>query len=337
MTAAAPLVRIANLRTWFHGRQGIARAVDGVSFDIPAGETVGLIGESGCGKSVTAMSITGLIDPPGRIEPGSSIQFAGRELVGSDEATLRSVRGNEIGMIFQEPMSSLNPVYTVGAQIAEAVLAHRDMSRREAMNRAIEMLRLVRIAAPERRVRDYPHELSGGMRQRVMIAIALACEPKLLIADEPTTALDVTIQAQILALLAELRERLDMSMLLITHDLGVVAQIADDVVVMYAGRVVEQGPAAGILSHPQHPYTEALLGSIPGVATRRGERLPVIRGAVPSPYSWPEGCRFAPRCDYVFDRCVVREPGLFAAGPGLSACWLRDPRHQPELVASGPR
>ncbi len=323
MTGSLPLVRIRDLSTWFHTRDGIARAVDGVSFDIPIGQTVGLIGESGCGKSVTAMSITGLIDTPGRIEPGSSIQYAGRELVGAGESALRKIRGNEIGMIFQEPMSSLNPVYSVGTQIAEAVLAHQDVTKTEAMERAVEMLDLVRISAPQRRVHDYPHELSGGMRQRVMIAIALACEPKLLIADEPTTALDVTIQAQIIALLAELRERLDMSMLLITHDLGVVSRIADDVVVMYAGRVVEQGATEDILARPQHPYTEALLRSIPGVATERGQPLPVIRGAVPSPYAWPVGCRFAPRCGYVFDRCTSEEPGLVAAGGGLSACWLR--------------
>ncbi|MBA2254934.1 MAG: ABC transporter ATP-binding protein, partial [Chloroflexi bacterium] len=230
---AEPLVRISDLSTWFHTGSGVARAVDGVSFDIVAGQTLGLIGESGCGKSVTAMSITGLIDAPGRIQPGSSIRFAGRELVGADEPTLRGIRGAEIGMIFQEPMSSLNPVYTVGAQIAEAVRAHRDVSRREAMDRAVEMLQLVRIAAPERRVHDFPHEMSGGMRQRVMIAIALACEPRLLIADEPTTALDVTTQSQILNLLLDLQERNGMAIMLITHDLGVIAETADDVVVMY--------------------------------------------------------------------------------------------------------
>jgi len=335
-TGSAPLVRIRDLSTWFHTRAGIARAVDGVSFDIAAGQTVGLIGESGCGKSVTAMSITGLIDRPGRIEHGSSIKFEGRELVGARESTLRAIRGNEIGMIFQEPMSSLNPVYTVGTQIAEAVRAHQDVSQREAMDRAIEMLALVGIAVPERRTDDYPHELSGGMRQRVMIAIALACEPKMLIADEPTTALDVTIQAQILALLAELRERLDMAMLLITHDLGVISQIADHVVVMYAGRVVEQGATAAILARPQHPYTEALLKSIPGVATERGQPLPVIRGAVPSPYDWPAGCRFAPRCEYVFDRCIAEEPTLALVPGGLSACWLRHGQGEPKLVVSGP-
>ncbi|MBA2701400.1 MAG: ABC transporter ATP-binding protein [Chloroflexi bacterium] len=333
---SAPLVRIRDLSTWFHTRAGIARAVDGVSFDIGAGRTVGLIGESGCGKSVTAMSITGLIDAPGRIEPGSSIQFDGQELVGAGETRLRAMRGAEIGMIFQEPMSSLNPVYTVGTQIAEAVLAHQDVSRKEALDRAVEMLGLVQITAPQRRVHDFPHELSGGMRQRVMIAIALACEPRLLIADEPTTALDVTIQAQIIALLADLRERLDMSMLLITHDLGVVSQIADEVVVMYAGRVIEQGATAPILARPQHPYTEALLKSIPGVATKRGQPLPVIRGAVPSPFSWPLGCRFAPRCEYVFDRCITEEPGLaVVAGNGRSACWLRHAEAAPGLVASG--
>jgi len=336
VSEAEPLVLISDLSTWFHTGSGIARAVDGVSFEIAAGQTVGLIGESGCGKSVTAMSITGLIDPPGRIQPGSSIRYAGQELVGAEEETLRRIRGDKIGMVFQEPMSSLNPVYSVGAQIAEAVRAHQDVSRREAMDRAVEMLKLVRIAAPERRVRDYPHEMSGGMRQRVMIAIALACEPRLLIADEPTTALDVTIQAQIIALLAELRERLDMSMLLITHDLGVVSQIADHVVVMYAGRVVEQGRTAEVLASPQHPYTEALLKSIPGVATERGQPLPVIRGTVPSPFAWPGGCRFAPRCEYVFDRCVIEEPTLFVVETGLSRCWLRQPEVAPDAAGSGP-
>ncbi|MBA3795630.1 MAG: ABC transporter ATP-binding protein [Chloroflexi bacterium] len=334
MTDTAPLVQVTDLSTWFHTGSGVARAVDGVSFDIAGGQTVGLIGESGCGKSVTAMSITGLIDPPGRIEPGSSIRFAGQELVGASEEKLRRIRGRQIGMVFQEPMSSLNPVYTVGTQIAEAVRAHQDVTGKEAMERAIEMLRLVRIADPERRVRDYPHEMSGGMRQRVMIGIALACEPRLLIADEPTTALDVTIQAQIIALLAELRERLDMSMLLITHDLGVVSQIADHVVVMYAGRIVEQGNTTEVLAAPQHPYTEALLKSIPGVATERGQPLPVIRGSVPSPFDWPAGCRFAPRCDYVFDRCA-QEPGLMVAETGLSRCWLRHPDVPRDPVESG--
>ena len=334
MNEAAPLVQVTDLSTWFHTGSGVARAVDGVSFDIVGGQTVGLIGESGCGKSVTAMSITGLIDPPGRIEPGSSIRFAGQELVGASEEKLRRIRGRQIGMVFQEPMSSLNPVYTVGSQIAEAVRAHQDVTGKEAMERAVEMLRLVRIADPERRVRDYPHEMSGGMRQRVMIAIALACEPRLLIADEPTTALDVTIQAQIIALLAELRERLDMSMLLITHDLGVVSQIADHVVVMYAGRIVEQGTTTEVLAAPQHPYTEALLKSIPGVATERGQPLPVIRGSVPSPFDWPAGCRFAPRCDYVFDRCA-QEPGLMLVETGLSRCWLRHPDVARDRVVSG--
>ncbi len=334
---SVPLVRIRDLSTWFHTRAGIARAVDGVSFDVSAGQTVGLIGESGCGKSVTAMSITGLIDAPGRIQAGSSIQYDGHELVGAGEARLQAIRGDEIGMIFQEPMSSLNPVYTVGAQIAEAVLAHQDVSRKMAMKRAVEMLSLVRISDPERRVHDYPHELSGGMRQRVMIAIALACEPRLLIADEPTTALDVTIQAQIIALLAELRERLDMAMLLITHDLGVVSQIADHVVVMYAGRIVEQGATAAVLARPQHPYTEALLKSIPGVASTPGQPLPVIQGTVPSPYEWPTGCRFAPRCEYVFDRCLTEEPGLaVVADGGRSRCWLRHPDGAPEAVSLVP-
>nr|MBA2254688.1 ABC transporter ATP-binding protein [Chloroflexota bacterium] len=235
-----------------------------------------------------------------------------------------------------EPMSSLNPVFTVGFQLREVLAKHLGLNPRQARARAAELLDEVGIPAANERLRSYPHELSGGMRQRVMIAIALACEPRLLIADEPTTALDVTIQAQIIALLAELRERLDMSMLLITHDLGVVSQIADHVVVMYAGRIVEQGATEGILAQPRHPYTEALLKSIPGVATAHGQPLPVIRGTVPSPFAWPAGCRFAPRCDYVFDRCVTEEPGLFVAGTGRSRCWLRHPEHAPEPLAASP-
>ncbi len=316
------LLRVENLHTWFHTGGRVGRAVDGISFEVERGRTLGLIGESGCGKSVTALSIMGLVDPPGRIEPSSSIEYAGRQLVGLPERELREVRGNEVGMIFQEPMSSLNPVYTVGAQIAEAYRAHRDVTRSEAMDRAVEMLRLVGIANPERRVHGFPHEMSGGMRQRVMIAIALACEPKLLIADEPTTALDVTIQAQIIGLIDELRERLDMAVLLITHDLGVVGQIADDVAVMYAGRIVETGSADEIFDRPQHPYTEALLKSIPAIGMSRSVPLKVVAGTVPSPYAWPTGCRFADRCDYVFDRCRSHEPGLLRVGDQHAACWL---------------
>jgi oligopeptide/dipeptide ABC transporter ATP-binding protein len=298
------------------------RAVDGVDLDVSEGRTLGVVGESGCGKSVTALSIMRLIDPPGRIEPGSRVLFRGRDLASLDEEELRQVRGNEISMIFQEPMTSLNPVIKIGDQIVEAVTLHRHVSLKSARERALEMLSLVGIASPQRRFGDYPHQLSGGMRQRVMIAMALACEPKLLIADEPTTALDVTIQAQILELIQDLRERLGMGVMLITHDLGVVAEMCDDVAVMYAGRVVERGSAAAIFRSPQHPYTEALLHSIPLLGMTQANRLKVIRGMVPNPLDWPQGCRFASRCDYAFDRCLREDPPLLDAGEQRAACWL---------------
>ena len=313
---------VENLRTHFHTRSGLVRAVDGVDLDVGAGRTLGVVGESGSGKSVTALSIMRLIDPPGRIEPGSRIRFGDRDLVQLDEEELRELRGNEISMIFQEPMTSLNPVFTIGNQIVEAVRLHRSVSAAAAKDRALEMLSLVGIPTPQRRFDDYPHQLSGGMRQRVMIAMALACEPKLLIADEPTTALDVTIQAQILELLRDLRERLGMAIMLITHDLGVVAEMCDDVAVMYAGRVVERGSATDVFRTPQHPYTEALLHSIPVLGVTQAEPLKVIRGMVPSPLSWPVGCRFADRCDYTFDRCLHDDPPLLQAGVQQAACWL---------------
>jgi oligopeptide/dipeptide ABC transporter ATP-binding protein len=321
MAAGAELLRVENLRTWFASHAGEIRAVDGVDFTLDAGRTLGIVGESGSGKSVTALSIMRLIDPPGRIVEGSSVVFDGRELTRLTERELEEIRGAEISMIFQEPMTSLNPVYTVGEQIAESVRVHRGASAREARERAVEMLELVGIPEAARRYDDYPHQLSGGMRQRVMIGIALACEPKLVIADEPTTALDVTIQAQILELLVSLRERLGMAILLITHDLGVVAETCDDVVVMYAGRVVERGPARDVFASPQHPYTEALLQSIPMLGMTQAEPLRVIRGAVPSPLDWPAGCRFRPRCDYAFDRCA-EQPPLLAVGAQEAACWL---------------
>jgi oligopeptide/dipeptide ABC transporter ATP-binding protein len=317
-----PLVAVDGLRVVFPTSAGAVRAVDGVDFDIEAGKTLCLVGESGSGKSVTALSIMRLLDPPGEIVAGSRIEFDGRNLAELRDHELRAIRGNEIAMIFQEPMSSLNPVHRIGDQIAEVVRVHRGVGHREARDRAVEMLRLVGISAPERRMRDYPHQLSGGQRQRVMIAAALACEPRLLIADEPTTALDVTIQAQILELLAELRDRLGMAVLLITHDLGIVAQFADDVAVMYAGRIVERGPAREVFEAPQHPYTEALLHSIPLIGMTQAQRLKVIRGMVPSALRWPRGCRFAPRCDYAFDRCTAEDPPLLDAGPQRSACWL---------------
>jgi oligopeptide/dipeptide ABC transporter ATP-binding protein len=313
---------VENLRTHFHTRAGLVRAVDGVDLDVSAGRTLGVVGESGSGKSVTALSIMRLIDPPGRIEPGSRIRFGGRDLVQLDEVELRELRGNEISMIFQEPMTSLNPVFTIGNQIVEAVRLHRSVSAAAAKDRALEMLSLVGIPTPQRRFDDYPHQLSGGMRQRVMIAMALACEPKLLIADEPTTALDVTIQAQILELMRDLRERLGMAIMLITHDLGVVAEMCDDVAVMYAGRVVERGSATDVFRTPQHPYTEALLHSIPVLGATQAEPLRVIRGMVPSPLSWPVGCRFSARCDYTFDRCLHDDPPLLQAGVQRAACWL---------------
>ncbi len=329
-TASAELLRVENLRTYFHTRSGLMRAVDGVDLSLGAGQTLCLVGESGSGKSVTSLSIMGLIDGRGEILKGSRIAFQGMNLLTAGEGTLQSIRGNEISMIFQEPMTSLNPVYRIGDQIGETLKLHRhQMSDRQVRERIIEMLQLVGIPAPERRLGDYPHQLSGGMRQRVMIAMALACEPKLLIADEPTTALDVTIQAQILELMKELRQRLDMAILLITHDLGVVAEMADEVAVMYAGRVVERGPVKEVFESPQHPYTEALLHSIPILGMTQAEPLRVIRGMVPSPLNWPLGCRFASRCDYTFDRCLEEDPPLLAAGEQQSACWLCESGQRP--------
>ena len=315
------LLEVSNLRTWFESPGGAIRAVDGVDFTLGAGRTLGIVGESGSGKSVTALSIMRLVEPPGRSQDGSSIVFGGRELTTLPERRLESIRGAEISMVFQEPMTSLNPVYAVGEQIAESVRIHRGAKGRAARERALEMLELVGIPEAARRLDDYPHQLSGGMRQRVMIGMALACDPKLIIADEPTTALDVTIQAQILELLAEVRQRLGMAILLITHDLGVVAEMCDDVVVMYAGRVVERGPVGDVFTTPQHPYTEALLQSIPMLGMTQAEPLRVIRGSVPSPRNWPVGCRFRPRCDYAFDKCV-EQPPLLPVDPQESACWL---------------
>ncbi|HUG01583.1 MAG TPA: ABC transporter ATP-binding protein [Longimicrobiales bacterium] len=330
---SAPLLSVRDLRTYFHTDAGVARAVDGISFDLRRGEILGIVGESGCGKSVTSLSILGLVpDPPGRIMPGSSVRLRGRELVGLPVRELRAVRGADIAMIFQEPMTSLNPVYPVGDQVAEPLRLHLGLSRRAARTRAVELLELVGIAAPERRVSEYPHQLSGGMRQRVMIAMALACEPDVLIADEPTTALDVTIQAQILELIAGLRERLGMAVLLITHDLGIVAETCDHVLVMYAGRVVESGPVESIFRMPGHPYTEGLLGAVPRLG-EDADRLAVIPGQVPSAYAWPPGCRFAARCPYAWERCAQEPPllpGVPAplAGAGVAdqataaRCWL---------------
>jgi oligopeptide/dipeptide ABC transporter ATP-binding protein len=331
----APLLRVRGLVTSFRSDAGVLRAVDDVSFEVPEGATVGIVGESGCGKSVTALSILRLIPrSQGVIERGA-VELRGKDLLALTEREMQDVRGNEISMIFQEPMTSLNPVYTVGAQIVEAIRLHQDRSRRQARERAIEMLRLVGIPAPETTIDAYPHELSGGMRQRVMIAMALACEPKLLIADEPTTALDVTIQAQILELVAKLRKQLGMSVILITHDLGVVAEVADVVAVMYAGRIVEHAPAARLFEHPRHPYTRGLLRSLPtfeaGEAPGpeedgRRPRLPVIEGMVPNLLAPEAGCRFADRCPMVIDACRKAEPELAPAAG--------DPAHLARCIRS---
>ena len=323
--SATDVLAVQNLRTWFFGAKGILRAVDGINFSIKRGEILCLVGESGCGKSVTALSIMGLVRPPGRVMGGGSVSLNGRELTSIREREYRRIRGRQMGMIFQDPMSSLNPAYRVGSQIAEAARLHTRISRGEAMIQAIDMMELVGIPAPAVRARDYPYQMSGGMRQRVMIAMALVCKPKLLIADEPTTALDVTIQAQILELLQSLRTELNTSMLLITHDFGVVASMADRVGVMYAGKIVESGSADDVLAEPKHPYTRALLRSVPVLGMDRTRRLQTIPGSVPR---WTDdllGCRFASRCDHVFQRCHEEEPDLLAVGSNAVACWLHAP------------
>ncbi len=309
------LLEIEGLKTYFHTDEGVAKAVDGVSYAIRPGETLGVVGESGSGKSVTALSILQLLPmPPGRFE-GGSIRFRGEELIGAEEARLREIRGNDIAMIFQEPMTALNPVFTVGNQIGETVKLHQGLDDEASRARAIEMLTKVGIPAPEKRVDEYPHQLSGGMRQRVMIAMAMACDPALLIADEPTTALDVTIQAQILDLIKELQEEAEMSVLLITHDLGVVAETAHHVAVMYGGRVVEFGRAKEIFEAPQHPYTVGLLQSLPDLAVP-GERLVTIPGIVPSATRFPSGCRFRTRCPLATDACAAEVPALVPVEEG---------------------
>jgi peptide/nickel transport system ATP-binding protein len=319
-----PLLSVRDLRAYFRTSHGLARAVDGVSFHVNAGETLGVVGESGCGKSVTALSLLRLIRPPGTIEPGSRIEFEGRDLLALPDRELRAVRGNRIAMIFQEPMTALNPVFTVGDQIAEVARVHAGASRKAAWTRAVEMLELVGIPAPEQRAHEYPHQLSGGMRQRVMIAMALVMSPALVIADEPTTALDVTIQAQILELLAGLQQRLGTSIILITHDLGVVAEVASRVVVMYAGEVVEEAAVTDLFDRAHHPYTEGLLRAMPRVG-QATERLAVIPGTVPPPTAWPAGCRFRDRCPYAWERCATEHPPLYQIGAGhVSRCHLAD-------------
>jgi len=334
------LLEVKELRVEFSTDEGRARAVDGVSFRLREGEALGIVGESGCGKTVTSLALMGLVpSPPGRVLEGSSIRFRGRELVGAGERTLRSLRGNEMAMIFQEPMTSLNPVFTVGSQISEALRQHRGMGRRAATARAEELLREVGISEPARRLGEYPHQLSGGMRQRVMIAMALSCEPALLIADEPTTALDVTIQAQILDLLSELRRRRGMGILLVTHDLGVVAEVCDRVAVMYAGQVVEEGPVEGLFRDPRHPYTRGLLDSLPRIDTR-GSRLRPIPGVVPSASRWPPGCRFRERCRHAWERCAAEPPPLHpvvpTAGERASRCWLEEEPERRSPQGDGP-
>jgi oligopeptide/dipeptide ABC transporter ATP-binding protein len=330
------LLDVRGLKTYFHVMDGTVPAVDGVDFQLKRGETLGLVGESGCGKSVTALSIMRLIEiPPGEIVAGE-IWFDGQELLSLSASQMRDIRGNDITMIFQEPMTSLNPVFNVGNQISEAVRAHRKVSKKDAWNRAIEMMTAVGISSPERRVKQFPHELSGGMRQRVMIAMALACDPKLIIADEPTTALDVTIQAQILELIKELQQETGTALLLITHDLAVVAETVERVAVMYAGRIVETGTVEEVLLDPKHPYTKGLLTSIPSNVPR-GQRLNVISGTVPNPFRMPAGCRFEPRCPFAFEPCKLLDPPLKTIGPGLqAACWLHIPPSEWAVPASDP-
>jgi peptide/nickel transport system ATP-binding protein len=320
-SASNVLLDVRDLRTYFHVMDGLVKAVDGVSFSIKRGQTLGVVGESGCGKSVTALTIMRLLEiPPAEIASGE-VLFEGRDLIALKEPDMQKIRGNDIAMIFQEPMSSLNPVFSIGDQISEAIKRHMKLSNRAAADRSIDMLRKVGIAYPERRYKQYPHEMSGGMRQRVMIAMALSCEPKLIIADEPTTALDVTIQAQILELIRQIQADTGAALMLITHDLGVVAETVHDVVVMYGGRVVESGTVEEVLLQPKHPYTEGLLASIPSKGMR-GQRLNVIKGTVPNPFNMPKGCNFAPRCPYRFEPCATLDPRIEEGEGPPVACWL---------------
>jgi len=329
------LLEVQNLQTQFPTRAGLVKSVNGVSFYIDEGELLGLVGESGCGKSITALSIMRLIAEPGHIA-GGSIKFKGEELTTASEDRLREIRGNDIAMIFQDPMTSLNPVYTVGEQIAEALRLHRKLDKKQAWDAAIEAMKEVSIPAPERRVNDYPHQLSGGMRQRVMIAMALACNPELLIADEPTTALDVTIQAQILELLDDLRKTRRLSVLLITHDLGVIAETADRVCVMYTGKIVEDSGVDEIFAKPKHPYTQGLLKSVPKLSVgeiAKDARLQTIEGTVPSPTNLPDGCHFAPRCAYRMERCVHGEIPLYELPNNIKVrCVLYDEEQRPDIA-----
>ncbi len=329
---AEKLLEVKNLKTYFKTEDGIVQAVDGVSFEIFRGEVLGVVGESGCGKSVTSLSIMRLIqEPPGIIE-ADSVLFEGQEILQLSEAEMRRIRGNEISMIFQEPMTSLNPVYTVGNQISEAIMLHQKLNKEDATKKAIEMLHKVGIPLPEQRINEYPHQLSGGMRQRVMIAMALSCNPKLLIADEPTTALDVTIQAQILDLMQELQRDFNASIMLITHDLGVIAETADRVAVMYAGSIVEYSDVLTIFKEPRHPYTWGLLQSIPRLDLVK-DRLLVIEGVVPDPLSLPTGCSFHPRCRFATEKCKTDKPEIVEIRPGHQVqCWHHEKVADAEVV-----
>ncbi len=324
-----PLLRVENLQTYFHTADGVGKAVDGVSFQINKSETLGLVGESGCGKSITSLTIMRLLpSPPFRIMDGQ-VHFAGRDLLTLSESEMRSIRGERIAMIFQEPMTALNPVFTVGEQIAEVYRLHRPYSRREAFDAAVAMMEKVKIPAAQQRAREYPHQLSGGMRQRIMIAMALACDPDLLIADEPTTALDVTIQAQILELMDELKERIGTSILLITHDLGVVAEMANQVAVMYAGQIAEYAPVDQLFADPLHPYTQGLLSAIPSMTDQAQTRLNVIPGMVPAPTHFPSGCRFHPRCEHRFSPCETESCEMLQPTSHQKVrCFLYDQRYQ---------
>jgi len=320
-----PLLGIEGLRTHFFTNDGVVRAVDGISLSVRQAETLGLVGESGCGKSISALSVMRLLSRPGRAVAGR-VNFDGRNLLELSEEEMEDVRGNDIAMIFQEPMTSLNPVFRVGDQIGEALRRHLGIDRDDAHDRVVELFATVGIPSPERRVREYPHQLSGGMRQRVMIAMALACKPKLLIADEPTTALDVTIQAQILELIKELKRTQNMAVIMITHDLGVIAEVAQNVAVMYAGKIVERAPVEDLFASPQHPYTQGLLASIPS-PDKLGRRLDVISGVVPHPLNLPHGCTFAPRCPHRMDVCETAFPALDPTGPNHDvACYLYSER-----------
>jgi oligopeptide/dipeptide ABC transporter ATP-binding protein len=333
-TGDGELLEIKGLRTHFYTQDGTVKAVDGVTFEIGDGQTLGVVGESGCGKSITAMSVLRLIERPGRIIDGQ-ILLHGKDLISLSDAAMRDVRGNQISMIFQEPMTSLNPVYTCGDQIAEAVELHEAVGRKEAWSRAVEMLAQVGIPEPARRAKQYPHQLSGGMRQRVMIAMALSTNPELLIADEPTTALDVTIQAQILELMKTLRERNKMAIMLITHDLGVIAEMADQVVVMYAGKVMERADAMTVFERPHNPYTKGLLASIPRLGERR-QRLEVIKGVVPNPLNLPQGCLFKRRCPYAMPICDTPPPVREVGQGHISRCWLTPAGEPPAIGEDAP-